>query len=178
VGSVEHHMTGQNFIRSMNPSSPVGINPGGIPTFVLDEHGDPLPIPDPAGFALRRQIGAFLMAFDSNFKPVVGQQVTFDASTGTAADARIALLMARADAGDCELVAKIFLLLRERGFLYQGGVFKADTRRGVALSLEQLKKLAVNDNHAITFTCVPPGSGYRMGVDRDADGIMDADDLL
>jgi len=177
VGSVEHHMTGQNFIRSLNASSPVGANPGGIPTFVLDAHGDPQPIPDAAGFAVRRQLGAFLMAYDSNYKPVVGQQVTFDASAGTAADARIALLMARANAGDCELVAKVFLLLRERGFLYQGGVFKADTCRDTALSLEQLKKLAWNDNHAITFTCVPPGSGYRIGVDRDVDGIMDADDL-
>jgi hypothetical protein len=28
----------------------------------------------------------------------------------------------------------------------------------------------------LTFTCVPPGSGYRIGIDRDADGIADGDE--
>jgi hypothetical protein len=30
----------------------------------------------------------------------------------------------------------------------------------------------------VTFTCVPPGSGYRLGVDRDGDGHRDGDELL
>lgn len=29
---------------------------------------------------------------------------------------------------------------------------------------------------AITFTCVPPGNGTRIGIDRDADGIPDRSD--
>jgi hypothetical protein len=28
----------------------------------------------------------------------------------------------------------------------------------------------------LTFTCVPHGSGYRIGIDRDADGIADGDE--
>ncbi|MGH8569221.1 MAG: hypothetical protein ACREXU_14745, partial [Gammaproteobacteria bacterium] len=28
----------------------------------------------------------------------------------------------------------------------------------------------------ITYTCVPPGSGRRIGLDRDADGILDGND--
>lgn len=28
----------------------------------------------------------------------------------------------------------------------------------------------------ITYTCVPPGSGLRIGLDRDEDGILDGDD--
>ena len=28
----------------------------------------------------------------------------------------------------------------------------------------------------ITYTCVPPGSGRRMGVDRDDDGVLDRRD--
>jgi hypothetical protein len=27
----------------------------------------------------------------------------------------------------------------------------------------------------VTFTCVPPGNGTRIGVDRDANGTLDRD---
>jgi hypothetical protein len=30
----------------------------------------------------------------------------------------------------------------------------------------------------ITFTCVPPGEGFRVGIDRDSDGYADDDELL
>ena len=29
---------------------------------------------------------------------------------------------------------------------------------------------------AVTYTCVPPGSGERIGVDRDGDGFWDGDE--
>jgi hypothetical protein len=29
----------------------------------------------------------------------------------------------------------------------------------------------------VTFTCVPPGSGFRIGIDRNADGYADGDEL-
>jgi hypothetical protein len=28
----------------------------------------------------------------------------------------------------------------------------------------------------LTWTCVPPGSGVRLGIDRDEDGCLDGDD--
>jgi hypothetical protein len=28
----------------------------------------------------------------------------------------------------------------------------------------------------VTYTCVPPGSGQRIGVDRDGDGFWDGDE--
>ena len=30
----------------------------------------------------------------------------------------------------------------------------------------------------VTYTCVPPGSGERIGVDRDGDGSWDGDERL
>ncbi|MBC7974709.1 MAG: hypothetical protein H7138_06950 [Myxococcales bacterium] len=29
---------------------------------------------------------------------------------------------------------------------------------------------------AVTFTCVPPGSGLRIALDRDGDGALDGDE--
>src|SRR5262249_49142783 len=59
-----------------------------------------------AGFAnaaQRRQIEQFLLAFDSNLKPIVGQQVTLRAENAAAASPRIDLLLGRASVGDCEV---------------------------------------------------------------------------
>ena len=30
----------------------------------------------------------------------------------------------------------------------------------------------------VTYTCAPPGSGYRIGVDRDSDGYRDGDERI
>ena len=40
----------------------------------------------------------------------------------------------------------------------------------------QLRLLAAIPRQELTFTCVPPGSGQRLGLDRDADGVLDADE--
>ena len=66
---------------------------------------------NPGGFAAptatqRRNMDAFMMAFDSNLAPIVGQQTTRTATNGATVDPRIDLLQQRADAGECDLVAK------------------------------------------------------------------------
>ena len=122
-----------------------------------------------AGNKQRRQLEQFLLAFETNLKPVVGQQVTVTQANQAAAAPRISLLMARADAGDCELVAK----RGGRGYLYAGqGKFQQD--RAAAPQVTRAALLATND--AVTFTCVPPGSGARLGIDRDQDGVLDGDE--
>ncbi len=35
---------------------------------------------------------------------------------------------------------------------------------------------AATPGQELTYTCVPPGSGIRIGVDRDEDGCLDFDD--
>lgn len=176
VGSVEHHLTGQVFVKNMNFSNPIGPNPGGLPTFKLDEFGEPLPIPDPVGFQARRALSAYLFAFDSNFKPIVGQQVTYTRQAGGDAGDRIGLMASRAAMGECDLVAKANLLGRERGFIYESGLYRSDSSLFPPLTPAQLLSLATSDRHAITFTCVPVGTGYRIAIDRNADGVADGDE--
>jgi len=131
----------------------------------------------PAGDLIRRNIEAFLLAFDSNMKPIVGQQVTLSAANAAAAAPRIALLIARADAGDCDLVAKGTFEDHPIGFLYVGhGAFEADRRALSPFPELLLRSLGTLPRHEITYTCVPPGSGRRIGIDRDGDGVLDGDE--
>lgn len=130
-------------------------------------------IPDgPAGDGQRRQIEAFLLAFPTNMAPAVGQQITLTAASPAAVDSRIELLRQRAEAGECELVAKA----DEAGFLYVGSGKFARDRRGQRITAAALRSQARDSGRPVTYTCVPPGSGERIGVDRDGDGAWDGDE--
>ena len=131
----------------------------------------------PAGDLQRRQIEAFVLAFPTNLAPIVGQQITLAASSSAAVGARVDLLRQRADAGECELIAKTALFEVEVGYLYLGaGWFKSDRRALPAISDASLRSLATSYGRPVTYTCVPPGSGIRLGVDRDGDGAWDGDE--
>jgi hypothetical protein len=135
-------------------------------------------LPDgPEGELRRRQLEAFMLAFPTNLAPIVGQQITLDATSSAATSARAALLRQRADAGECELVAKAEIGWVEVGFLYAGaGRFRTDRRNQPPVPEAAVRELATRFAHPVTYTCVPPGSGLRIAVDRDGDGFWDGDE--
>jgi len=151
-------------------------NPGGFQA--ITDPDDPVKTRHQlaANITARRQMEAFMLAFDTNLAPVVGQQVTLTRASGAAEAARIALLEARAAAGECDLVGRVFLGARSLGFLYEPGTrkFVPDTTHGVPLTDQALR--AFRAITPVTFTAAPPGSGRRMALDRDLDGVLDGDD--
>lgn len=132
--------------------------------------------PGPEGFALARDVEAFLLAFPSNLAPVVGQQVTLGEGDGAAVGQRIDLLRERAEAGECELVATSRQRGFERGFLYlaaQGRFVETEAGRPL-LTDPELRALSA---HApLTYTCLPIGSGHRVALDADLDGCFNVDE--
>jgi hypothetical protein len=38
------------------------------------------------------------------------------------------------------------------------------------------RRLVTATGAALTYTCVPPGAGKRIGIDRDLDGALDGDE--
>ncbi|AKT41380.1 beta-propeller fold lactonase family protein [Chondromyces crocatus] len=132
----------------------------------------------PSGTLLRRQVESFLLAFDSNMAPIVGQQATLSATSGADVHARITLLRKRAEAGECNLIVKGRALQKEIGFVYRGGgLFETDRAQAPFVHDLALRLLGQVLSVPLTYTCVPPGSGYRLGVDRDGDGFRDGDEL-
>jgi DNA-binding beta-propeller fold protein YncE len=128
-----------------------------------------------ANITLRRQVEAFMMSFDSNLAPIVGQQVTLTAASGTDVGARIDLLERRAVAGECDLVVHGMVRDAPAGFLFltTTGQFAPDRARGRILSDARLRALGADG--PLTFTAVPRGNGRRIGLDRDQDGVLDGD---
>ncbi len=123
------------------------------------------------GDAQRREVEDFLMAFPSNHAPIVGQQVTLTATSNVAANSRVNLLIARAEAGECELIAT---QSGGRGYLYNGNGSFISNHNGDAVTDAELRDMGKTQaGGEVTYTCAPNGSGFRMGLDRNEDGVLD-----
>jgi len=130
----------------------------------------------PEGFEIRRNIEEYLMVFETNFFPIMGQQVTLTEDNGDVVGPRIDLLMERADLEECDLIAKKSNN-RDKGFLYLGGgTFQADKAATDPVTDAKLRKKAKNGK-TVTYTCVPLGAGNRIALDRDEDGFLDGDEI-
>jgi YVTN family beta-propeller protein len=76
-----------------------------------------------------------------------------------------------------ELVAKSYGNGVSRGYLLsQGTNFIADLP-GEQISQAELVA-ATGEGRSVTFTVVPAGTGYRLGLDRDMDGYLDYEEVL
>ncbi|MGH2542800.1 MAG: YncE family protein [Ardenticatenaceae bacterium] len=137
----------------------------------------------------RRGTEAFMFAFDSDLAPIVGQQVTLNATNWNDVRQRILLLVARAQTPfvsnilggtvtECALVVQSAVGNQPLGWLYSpvSGRFRPDAAAGNELALSDFVALAASLDTQFTFTCVPPGSGRRIALDRDLDGLLNRDD--
>jgi DNA-binding beta-propeller fold protein YncE len=127
----------------------------------------------------QRRLEQFVLAFDSNLAPIVGQQVTLTSANALNVDARINLMITRAlTADECDVVVKGTVGGESRGgYLTPAGTFQLDRAADAPLADAALRALAAVPGQELTYTCVPLGSGRRTGIDRDEDGHLDRDEL-
>ncbi len=137
--------------------------------------------------AERRNSEAFMLQFDNDIAPIVGQQVTLTATNAGVAGPRIDLLIARAAAPfsslllggattECELVVKGAIGGESRGWVrLPSGLFQRDDDPSQS---QLVTDAALRSQGAsvgpLTYTCVAPGSGTRVGINRDLDVRLDA----
>jgi len=113
----------------------------------------------------RSMVVDFVMAMDSEFAPIVGQQITLSSSTGADTDSRLDLLLERAaittPRPECDLIANGVILDTPRAFLlHDDGQFRS-AQEAEDYTVAQLRDLSQQSGSAITFTCMPPGTGAR-----------------
>ncbi len=138
----------------------------------------------------RDELEAFMMAYDSDLPPVVGQQVTRTGTNGAAVDsvinggitlASLSYPSERLGPGAtmCDIVAKGVVAGEARGFLLDTGTgnFQPDRVAEPQVTIATLRSFTNTVGQEITFTCAPFGSGTRMALDRDEDTFFDRDEL-
>jgi hypothetical protein len=119
------------------------------------------------------------MSADTGVKPVIGQQVSVDSSNFADASTidRIALLVAQAEAGNCDLYVKGISGGELRGAVYVGGgLFQLDRSGDADVTTTQIRTLASTSGQEQIFGCAPVATGTRMGINRDEDLLLDGND--
>jgi hypothetical protein len=144
----------------------------------------------------RRDLEQYIFAFDTDLAPMVGQQVTLTRDNADAVNPRIDLLIERAqtpfvskvlggNVTECDLVAKVAVhRFRDRpqndnrvmGWLYEPatGTFRPDDGTA-SLTDRELRHLANIRGQEVTYACVPPGSGVRIGINRRSGQKLDGE---
>ena len=128
----------------------------------------------------RRDVEAFLLAFDTGVAPAVGFQITFDGSNNGSPPllGQLQTVRDQFDSTFIDVIAKGRVGTQPRGWAYVGGDrWDPDKAAEPNLTTAQLLALATGLGSAVTVTGVPRGSGVRMGIDRDRDSYPDADEL-
>jgi hypothetical protein len=136
-----------------------------------------------AGATLRNNNSlALMMAWNGDgaddTHAAVGKQVTFNGSETAEDEAILEQLIQLAASRDIGLVAHG---LRNNGRGRRGFTYLPDTNNFQTLSANGRTTLTNLQSQAtaefpITFTAVPIGTEFRIGVDRDDDGLFDLDD--
>jgi hypothetical protein len=130
----------------------------------------------------KNNLSAFVECFDTGMAPAVGYARSLVAANVNTAGISNdwSLLEAQAAGGvNINLIVKGTIEGRRRGLLYQAGSnhYQLDSTNSATLTRDQLvTKVLAGDT--LTIMGVPPGSGQRMGIDRDSNGVLDADEPL
>jgi YVTN family beta-propeller protein len=126
--------------------------------------------------ALERDMFAFMLAFPTESKPCVGwsQTVTAANKSNSIVIAVINGLVSRAEAGQCDLIAKGVQGGVAKGYVYDTAtdLMLPDSTIESGITANALRMAVVSDD-VVTFTGVPPGAGVRLGIDRDRDSFLD-----
>jgi hypothetical protein len=158
-----------------NQANPLGLGTVGFPSGTN-------------GNGVRRDVEQFMLAFDSDLAPIVGQQVTLTSTNAGVVGSRIGTMIARAGTpftsqvlgagqNECDLVVKGTIGGVEKGWVYEPGLgsFRPDDG-GANVSDAALRSLAATAGQELTYTCATPGAGLRAGIERDRDGVLDGVD--
>jgi hypothetical protein len=127
----------------------------------------------------KNNLSAFVQCFDTGMAPAVGYSRTLVMTNVsiTSISNDWSLLEAQAVGGsNINLIVKGTLDGRRRGLLYQPGSnnYQSDSINEAPFTRAQLvAKVLAGDT--LTLMGVAPGTGQRMAIDRDADGVLDAD---
>jgi YVTN family beta-propeller protein len=123
-------------------------------------------------------LSAFVASFDTGTAPAVGYTRTVTAANinDPAVQADWNLLEQQTAVGNIDLILKGTINKQVRGAIFRPGlnVYRCDKLGIQPLTRAALTTL-ISQGDTLTLMGVPFGSGLRMGVDRNLDGILDGD---
>ncbi|MFK7895386.1 MAG: YncE family protein [Myxococcota bacterium] len=135
----------------------------------------------------QRDLEAFMIASPTDIAPIVGQQVTVGPENFSVVDVNAQLTLIDAMAGtafasrvlggavtQCDVIVKTVDGGVEKGWVSTNGGSYTPDDGSAPVTEAALRALAnpLGQGLTLTYTAVPPGSGPRMGIDRDLDSVL------
>jgi YVTN family beta-propeller protein len=124
-------------------------------------------------------VAAFLRAFPTGTPPCVGREVELTDASPPEALERAGELLGEAALLRCDVTARLDRGGAAIGWRYDptAGGFRPDSGFAELLPAANLFDHAARGDR-LTLLAVPAGSGSRLGIDRDRDGCLDADEAV
>src|SRR5205085_7880283 len=128
--------------------------------------------------ATKNNLAAIIECFDTGTTPAVRYSRTITSSNvnTTTISNDWSLLESQAAVTNVDLIAKGTIHGQRHGLVYQraSGNYRPDTTNLSTFTRSQLVT-NIQAGDTLTIMGIPPGSGTRMGIDRDENGVLDAD---
>jgi len=126
----------------------------------------------------KANLEAYMLCFDTGTAPAVGYSRTLTSTTVNTAPAQSDwnTLQSQAAAGNIDLIANGTIQGQVHGLLYvpASNNYQTDAT-GLGPFTEAQLTSFIQNGDTLTVMGVPPGSGVRMGIDRNLDGILNWD---
>ena len=157
-----------------------GFTNDGHDTGLIEFLGGPLfqTAPLQGNDRLKADIEAYMLCFDTGTAPAVGYSRTLTSANikTTAAETDWSTLQSQASAGNIDLIANGTINQQIHGLLYLAGsgTYQTDTTGLGPFTQAQLTTY-IQKGDTLTIMGVPPGSGVRMAIDRNLDGVLNGD---
>jgi YVTN family beta-propeller protein len=127
--------------------------------------------------ATRRDVEQYVLAFDSDLAPIVGQQVTLTSTNAATVGPRIDLLLQRAatpftskilggQVTEADVVVRFVRNGQQRSVLFDAAAGNFINVDGTRLTDVAVRAIATQPGQELTYTAVPPGSGSRIAFGR------------
>ena len=127
----------------------------------------------------KRNLSAFLLCFDTGTAPAVGYTRTLNGNTLASSGADWSMLESQAAASNNDLVVRLVENGERHGFVFRTATndyLSDQTGLGPFTRAALQAKIAAGATAAVVG--VPRGSGQRLGVDRDGNAALDADEAM
>ncbi|MCF2855955.1 hypothetical protein L1286_00600 [Pseudoalteromonas sp. SMS1] len=138
----------------------------------------------------RQGLVDYMMEFDNDLAPIVGQQITLTEHTLDTVKPRILLFEQRASTPfvskllggrvtECDLIVLGVVDNQTRGYLFDHTEknYRSDRAFENRITAEQLLTIGSQQGNSLTFTCTLPGKGWQAALDNNLDGILNGDAL-
>ncbi|WP_218061289.1 hypothetical protein [Pseudoalteromonas luteoviolacea] len=138
----------------------------------------------------RQGLVDYMMEFDNDLAPIVGQQITVTQNTLEAVKSRVSLFEQRASTPfvskllggqvtECDLIVLGVVDNEPRGFLFDHAQnnYRSDRAFESRLTIAQLLDIGAEEGNSLTFTCTIPGKGWQAALDFDLDGMLNGDEI-